>query len=234
MNTLFFILWGLSLIAITVFIALAAFKYLKKDKVQGKKQLRNTGVSVIIMLASLAMFISTTEPSETEGSQEDEVAATSISANEEKNIERSEESKKTPNVVKVEPVNEESKETVKEAKIETSVFKYAKSVDVTDAREINKHITLKIDLNDDAKAGMGTQHVLNQMYDFLQQEGIQGADTVTYFVRVKEEKVAQFTTTVANFKPDSEKPMASLVLEASEVEQLNSEVEAFGKATGLW
>lgn len=143
----------------------------------------------------------------------------------------------TVEVSKEEVAKEETKETVEtveEAKIDTSVFKYAKSVDVTDARDINKHITLQIDLNDDAQAGMGTQHVLTQMYDFLQQEDIQGADTVTYYVRVKEEKVAQFKTVVANFKPDPEKPMASVVLEASEVEQLNSEVEAFGKTMGLW
>ena len=143
----------------------------------------------------------------------------------------------TVEVSKEEVTKEETKEpveTVEETKIDTSVFKYAKSVEVTDARDTNKHITLQIDLNDDAQAGVGTQHVLNQMYDFLQQDDIQGADTVTYFVRVKEEKVAQFKTTVANFTPDPEKPMASVVLEASEVEQLNSEVEAFGKTMGLW
>lgn len=137
-------------------------------------------------------------------------------------------------VTKDETKKEEPVEVVEEPKIDTSVFQYAKSVEVTDARDTNKHITLQIDLKDDAQAGIGTQHVLTQMYDFLQQDDIQGADTVTYYVRIKEEKVAQFKTTVANFKPDSEKPMASLVLEASEVEQLNSEVEAFGKTMGLW
>src|SRR5690606_1317116 len=75
----------------------------------------------------------------------------------------------TVEVSKEEVTKEETKEpaeTVEEAKIDTSVFKYAKSVEVTDARDTNKHITLQIDLNDDAQAGMGTQHVLTQMYDF--------------------------------------------------------------------
>lgn len=239
MNTLFFIIWGLSLVTIAVFIALTTFQYIKRDKVQGKKQLRNTGISVIVMLASLAMFISTSEPSETDSTKEDETVATSTNNTEKENSEQTEIPKETSKVVKTEvikeeQVEEENKDTFEEAKIDTSVFKYAKSVDVTDARDINKHITLQIDLNDDAQAGMGTQHVLTQMYDFLQQEDIKGADTVTYYVRIKEEKVAQFKTTVANFKPDPEKPMAGLVLEASEVEQLNSEVEAFGKTIGLW
>lgn len=239
MNTLFFIIWGLSLVTIAVFIALTAFQYVKRDKIQGKKQLRNAGISVIVMLASLAMFISTSEPSETEGTKEDETVATSTNNTEKKNSEQTEKPKETSKVVKTEvikeeQVKEENKETVEEAKIDTSVFKYAKSIEVTDARDINNHITLQIDLNDDAQAGMGTQHVLTQMYDFLQQEDIKGADTVSYYVRIKEKKVAQFTTTVADFKADPETSMVELVLNASEVEMLNPEVEAFGKTMRLW
>lgn len=139
--------------------------------------------------------------------------------------------------VKVEAVEEEANENVEAAEepgIDTSIFEYAKSVEVTDARDVNKHITLQIDLNDDAKAGMGTQHVLNQMYDFLQQEDINGAETVTFYVRLQEQKVAQFTTTIANFKADPETPMAKVVLNASEIEKLNPEVDAYGKTMGLW
>ncbi|MEG0362170.1 MAG: hypothetical protein RR602_11100 [Longicatena sp.] len=71
MDILFFIILGLSLIAIVVFIAMAAFQFVKKDRVKGKKQLRNTGVSAIITVASLAMFIATMEP--TEDTDKDEV-----------------------------------------------------------------------------------------------------------------------------------------------------------------
>lgn len=87
MNTLFFIIWGLSLVAIVLFIALAAFQYVKRDKVQGKKQLRNTGISAIVMLASLALFISTSEPSETEVTKEDETVATSADTSQEEKVE---------------------------------------------------------------------------------------------------------------------------------------------------
>ena len=135
--------------------------------------------------------------------------------------------------VKVEEANG-TVEVAKEPEIDTSIFEYAKSVEVTDARDVNNHITLQIDLNDDAKAGMGTQHVLNQMYDFLQQEDINGAETVTFYVRLQEQKVAQFKTTLANFKADQETPMANVVLNASETEKLSPEVETYGKTMGLW
>ncbi|MEK4387226.1 hypothetical protein MKZ25_15785 [Solibacillus sp. FSL W7-1464] len=139
--------------------------------------------------------------------------------------------------VKEEMIEKEANETVdaaNEPQIDTSFFEYAKSVTVTDARSTNKHITLQIDLNDDAKAGIGTQHVLNQMYFFLKQDDINGADTVSFYVRIREEKVAQFKTTVANFKDELETPLSNIVLKASEIKKLNPEVESYGKTMGLW
>lgn len=130
---------------------------------------------------------------------------------------------------------EEEKASDKEVStIDTSVFEYATSVEVTDARSITKNITLKIDLANNAQAGMGTKNVVTQMYDFLQQSDIDGAETVTYFIRVNDKKVAQFKTTVNEFKPDDSQSMVSVVLAATEIESLSDEVKSFGQATELW
>lgn len=63
--------------------------------------------------------------------------------------------------------------------IDTTLFEYAKSVEVTNARDITKHITLKINLNDGAEVGLGTLYVLNQTYDSLEQDDIVGIETIT-------------------------------------------------------
>lgn len=59
-------------------MAMAAFQFIKKDKVAGKKQLRNLGISAVVMIASFAMFITNIESSETEGEKglNDEIVAT--------------------------------------------------------------------------------------------------------------------------------------------------------------
>ena len=77
--------------------------------------------------------------------------------------------------------------------IDTSVFEYATTADVTDAIDINKHVTVKLSVSEDAQPGISSQHVLNQTFDFLQQEDLNGAETVTIFVTQKEMKIFQFT-----------------------------------------
>ncbi|MGE7020390.1 hypothetical protein [Solibacillus cecembensis] len=95
MNTLFFIIWGLSLISIVVFIALAALQLVKKDKAAGKKQLRNGGISAVVMIASFAIFISTTESSETEDKKEKEGELVATTANVDEVEKEAEEPKET-------------------------------------------------------------------------------------------------------------------------------------------
>lgn len=123
-------------------------------------------------------------------------------------------------------------ENDEEHSINTSVFEYAKNVEVTDAREQNKHITLKIDLADDANPGQGTLNILSQTFDFLEQQI--GFDTLTILVRVSDVKVSQFKIHTEKFQPNEDDPMANLVLEASEIEFLTPEVKSFGETMELW
>lgn len=117
-----------------------------------------------------------------------------------------------------------------EPTIDTSVFEYATAADVTDAIDINKHVTVKLNVSDDAAPGMAAQDVLKQSFKFLQQDDIKGAETVTIFITQKEKKIFQFTVNKNEFKPNETDPVGGLVLEASEVEMMSDEVEKFGKA----
>lgn len=118
--------------------------------------------------------------------------------------------------------------------IDTSVFEHAINVEVDDARELTKHITLKIDLANDSQAGLGTLNVLTQTFDFLEQDDIKGADTIAILVRVNDIKVSQFTVHTAKFKPDDITPMADLVLAASDIDFVTPEVKSFGETMELW
>jgi len=118
--------------------------------------------------------------------------------------------------------------------IDTSVFEHAINVEVDDARKLTKHITLKIDLANDAQAGMGTLNVLTQTFDFLEQVDVKGADTIAILVRVNDIKVSQFTVHTAKFKPDDITPMADLVLAASDIDFVTPEVKSFGETMELW
>lgn len=134
----------------------------------------------------------------------------------------------------VKETKQEDSKNKNEVTINTSVFKFAKSVEVTDARSTNKHITLKIELSDDAQAGTGTLNVLKQMYDFLQQKDIKGAETITYLIRSNDTMLAQFTTNVSKFSPDNKTSMADVVLKASVIDKMNAEVKTFGQTMELW
>ncbi|MDV6377719.1 hypothetical protein ORD22_05500 [Sporosarcina sp. GW1-11] len=146
--------------------------------------------------------------------------------------------KKEPNVVK-EPVEvkkaeaQKPKEVDVKKEIDTSVYEYVSNIDVTDARDINNHITLMIDMKTENQ-GLAFQHVLNQTYDFLQQTDIKDAKTIGINVCVKGNKVGMFTVYPERFQPNDNEPMADVVLVASEVEMVNSEVEEFGRLMELW
>ena len=125
-------------------------------------------------------------------------------------------------------------ETVKTKKntIKTDVFEYAKKVDITDARDINKHVTAIVFMSDELTLGLATQHVLNQSYNFLQQADLESADTVTIGVMQGEKRVFQCTVTMKNFVPNDSIPMADVVLKASKVEKIDSQVQEFANAIG--
>lgn len=118
--------------------------------------------------------------------------------------------------------------------IDTSIFDLAKEVKVTDARDLTQHITLQIILNDGVKQGNGVQGVLTQTYDFLQQEDIAGAETITIFVNSGQLKIFQATIDKSEFKTNDDISMIQLVLDAAEIEKMTDEVKAYGEVLELW
>jgi hypothetical protein len=119
-------------------------------------------------------------------------------------------------------------------KIDTSVYSYAKKVDVTDAIELNNHVTVFVHMHEDTKPGLATQHVINQTYDFLQQKDIEGAKTVTVAVKQGDIKIAQFTVNKEKFTPIDDKPMSECVLKASKIEFMTDEVKEYGTIMNTW
>lgn len=123
-------------------------------------------------------------------------------------------------------------ETETKNEIDTSMFT-AENVKVTDAIDINQHITLMIDVNTSVKPGMAFQNVTNQAYDFLTQNSVEGAKTITIAVRQDGNKIVQFTVDKDKFVQDDNIPMAQLVLNASVVEMVSPEVEEYATVMDL-
>ena len=147
--------------------------------------------------------------------------------------------------VKEEPkqeVEQEVKEKTKEEtpaeetknEIDTSVFEYAESVEVTDAIDVNQHVTVFVKMSDKTKPGLATQHVFNQTYNFLQQPDLAGAKTVTVAVKQGELKIAQITVNTELFVPNDKVPMSEVVLQASEVDSMSPEVKEYGTTMDTW
>ncbi|MBM7565758.1 hypothetical protein [Paenibacillus sacheonensis] len=131
--------------------------------------------------------------------------------------------------------NKENTQTNKEtadSKIDTSVFAYAESVDVNDARDINKHINLVVHMSDELKQGLATEHVIIQTYDFLQQSDIQGADTITIGVMVGAFRVSQITVDTKKF--DAGENFIDSVLAASKIDKMTDDVKEYGKVMERW
>lgn len=119
-----------------------------------------------------------------------------------------------------------------ESLINTSVFVYATKVDVTDSRDITEHIDLVVHMKDSVKPGLATQHVFSQAYDFLQQDDIKGAKTVTIGIMTGDQRVAQITVDAAKFK--AEEHLIKSVLSASTIDKMYPEVEEYGQVMELW
>ena len=134
---------------------------------------------------------------------------------------------------KKEETSTEPKETkATENKIDTSVFEYAKKVDVTDSREITKHISVVVHMSTEPTPGLATRHVFSQAYDFLQQDDVKGADTITIGVMQGKKRIAQITVDTKKFQPGEQ--IIESVLKASTIDKMSPEVKEFGKTTDLW
>lgn len=128
----------------------------------------------------------------------------------------------------------ETSEQNQKSEIDTSVFENAEKVEVTDAIDSNQHVTVFVYMSEEPEPGFATQTVFNQAYDFLQQPDLEGAKTVTIAVKQGERKIAQITVNKDNFKPDPERPMSDVVLEASKIDSMIDEVKEYGKIMGSW
>jgi hypothetical protein len=128
----------------------------------------------------------------------------------------------------------EKKETVEktevkkeEPKINTSIFQYAKKVEVTDSRETTGHVNVVVHMSEELTAPLAVQHVLTQTYDFLQQEDLKGAKTVTVGIMQGDQRPYQFNIDTTKFVTDDSIPMAKLVLDASVVEKTTPEIDEY-------
>lgn len=137
---------------------------------------------------------------------------------------------------KEEEVEKEEPTTAEKSKhiIDTSVFEYAQAVDVTNAIDLNNHVTLIISMSEAISPGLATQHVVNQMYDFVQQVDVKGAKTIGINVKQGANKIAQFTVYTDKFVPNDNEPMSDAVIAASEIEFMTVDVKIFGKTIGSW
>lgn len=131
-----------------------------------------------------------------------------------------------------EPVKAEAEPEVEESTIDTAVFQYAKNVKVTDARDITQHIDLVVEMDEGQGAGLATQHVITQTYDFLQQKDIEGAKTVTVGIMQGDLRISQFTVDTSKFVAGEN--FITSVVEASKMDKMNSVVKEYGKSANLW
>lgn len=120
-----------------------------------------------------------------------------------------------------------------ESAIDTSMYQCAENVEVTDALELNDHITLMIDMPESNQQGTAFQHVLNQSYDFLAQNSAKKTKTVGVNIRQGGQKIAMFTIHPEKFVEKDDEPMAQLVLDASIVDIVLPEVEQYADSMDL-
>ncbi|NOG29061.1 hypothetical protein [Lysinibacillus fusiformis] len=119
--------------------------------------------------------------------------------------------------------------------VDTSFFKFAKSVDVIDNRSTQNNLLVWIDYSADSEPGISTLNTLNQAFYFLQQSDVVNTGTVTLAIRVDDVKVAQFNVTPSNVDfNNTQLGMADIVVNGSEIEYLNEGVKAFGQVMEMW
>lgn len=140
----------------------------------------------------------------------------------------------TNETLKTDPVDEDSTEAseTEDLQIETSVFIYAQEVKVTDALDISNHIDVVVYMSEDVGKGLAVQHVLTQMYDFLQQTKVNEAKTVTVGVMSGDFRIAQITVDMSKFKAGEH--FIHSVMDASKIDKMDDDVKEYGEALDLW
>ncbi|VEF46700.1 Uncharacterised protein [Bacillus freudenreichii] len=140
------------------------------------------------------------------------------------------EEKEQPKEEKEQPKDEPKEEG---SSIDTSMYEYSKSVEVTDTIDINNYVSLIIRMNDNLQPGLAFQHATTQTYDFLHQPAIEGADKVGINIILNDKKIAMYEVDISKFQPNDEEPMADVVMEASVVEMMSPEVEEYANTMDI-
>lgn len=124
------------------------------------------------------------------------------------------------------------KDVLDSEEIDTSVFIYATDVEVTDALEITEHIDVVVHMSEKVKKGLAVHHVISQMYNFLQQDKVKAAKTVTIGVMSGNLRVAQLTVDMNKFEAGEH--IINSVMDASKIDKMDDEVRDYGEVMELW
>lgn len=179
---------------------------------------------LISMLVSMLVLVACNDEDDAQETSADKAKATEkVENSEENDVDVENDDEKLAN--EEEQVNEDNKEET--ASIDTSMYEYSPNVEVTDAIDINNHITLMIDMNDNLEAGLAFMHATNQTLDFIEQNNMENVETIGVNVRLNEIKIAMFTVHPNEIENNENESMANIVLNASDVEMISPEVEDF-------
>ncbi|MFJ3386673.1 MULTISPECIES: hypothetical protein [unclassified Lysinibacillus] len=160
----------LSFISLIVFAVLTYKKFKQNDKAQGMKFLKFTGISLLLVVVLMSVDNLLEKPTD---SAKVDIEKTTVTVDKDEQAKQEAELKakeakaledeKAKLAKEQEEVNEEEPTTTETSKriIDTSVFEYADAVDVTDAIDLNDHVTLIISMNEAISPGLATQHVVN-------------------------------------------------------------------------
>ncbi|SDM29991.1 hypothetical protein SAMN05428961_11325 [Paenibacillus sp. OK060] len=109
---------------------------------------------------------------------------------------------------------------------------YATDVEVTDAIDITEHIDVVVYMSEEVKEGLAVQHVISQTYNFLQQDKVNEAKTVTVGVMSGNLRIAQITVDMDKFKAGEH--IINSVLDGSKNDKMDDEVRDYVKVMELW
>ncbi len=189
-----------------------------------KKILSGVLLSTTLLLSACGEEIKTST-----NEVKEETKASEDTASEQKNTDTKKEETESTEKTTENKTEQVSEEESKESTINTDVYKFATKTEVTDAIDINDHVTVFVFMSEELKPGLAAQHVLNQSYDFIQQDDIKDAKNITIAVSQNNTKTFQFTVDKSKFKTDDSVPMSDLVLEASKVDKISPEVKEFAE-----
>ncbi|WP_440110210.1 hypothetical protein [Paenibacillus sp. QZ-Y1] len=126
----------------------------------------------------------------------------------------------------------DDKSVPEDSQIDTSVFVYAQDIKVTDALDITNHIDVAVYMSEDVGKGLAVQHVFTQTYDFLQQDKVKEAKTVTIGIMSGDFRITQITVDMGKFEAGEH--FIHSVMGASKIDKMDDDVREYGESLELW